>query len=36
MVCQEARALHSQLDQVVDVVRRTPQLSLIDFQRELL
>jgi uncharacterized protein YlxP (DUF503 family) len=36
LVCGEARALHSQLDQLVDMVRRNGELSLIDYQRELL
>ena len=36
MIAQEARALHSQLDQVVEMVRRTGPLTLVDYHRELL
>lgn len=36
MVSHESRALHSQLDKVVDLVRRINELSLLDYQRELL
>ena len=35
MVSNEARALHSQLDLMVELVRRAPGLSLLDYQREL-
>ena len=36
IVSQESRAVHSQLDKVVDLIRRTVGLSLLDYQRELL
>jgi len=36
MVSRESRPLHSQLDQMVDLVRRTGGLTLIDYRRELL
>ncbi len=36
MVSRESRPLHSQLDQMVDFVRRTGGLTLIDYKRELL
>lgn len=36
MVSQEARTLHSQLDQMVDLIRRVDGLSLLDYQREML
>ena len=35
MVSNESRALHSQLDLMVELVRRAPGLSLLDYQREL-
>ena len=35
MVSQESRAIHSQMDKIVDVMRRTPGLSLLDYNREL-
>lgn len=34
MVSKETRPLHSQLDKIVDLVRRTGGLTLIDYQRE--
>lgn len=36
VVSQESRALHSQLDLVVEMVRRCGGLTLIDYRRELL
>ena len=36
MVSHESRALHSQLDKIVDMVRRAGGLSLLDYRRELL
>ena len=36
MVSQESRVVHSQLDKVVEVVRRTGGLSLLEYHRELL
>lgn len=36
MVSQESRVVHSQLDKVVDVVRRAAGLSLIEYHREFL
>ncbi len=36
VVSQESRAVHSQLDKIVDVVRRTGGVSLLDYKRELL
>ena len=36
IVSQESRAIHSQLDKVVDLVRRTGGLSLLEYKRELL
>ncbi len=36
MVSSESRALHSQLDRIVDMVRRTGGVSLLDYERELL
>jgi uncharacterized protein YlxP (DUF503 family) len=36
IVSQESRSIHSQLDKVVELVRRTGGLSLLDYQRELL
>ena len=35
VVSQESRAVHSQLDKIVDVVHRTGGLSLLDYKREL-
>lgn len=35
MVSQESRAIHSQMDRIVDVMRRTGGLSLLDYSREL-
>ncbi len=35
MVANESRALHSQLDKIVDAVRATHGLSLMDYEREL-
>jgi uncharacterized protein YlxP (DUF503 family) len=34
MVAKESRPLHSQLDRIVDMVRRTPGLTLVDYARE--
>ena len=34
MVSKETRPLHSQLDKIVDLVRRTGGLTLIDYERE--
>ena len=36
MVSGESRVLHSQLDRIVDAVRRTAGVSLLDYERELL
>ncbi len=36
MVSREARRIHSQLDKLVDFVRRTGGLSLLTYERELL
>lgn len=36
MVSNESRGLHSQLDQMVELLRRTPGLTLLDYQREML
>jgi len=36
IVSQESRAIHSQLDKVVELIRRTRGLSLLDYTRELL
>ncbi len=36
MVAHESRPLHSQLDKIVDLVRRTGGMSLLDYQREML
>lgn len=35
VVSQDSRAVHSQLDKIVDVVRRTGGVSLLDYKREL-
>ncbi|HNQ23482.1 MAG TPA: DUF503 domain-containing protein [Phycisphaerae bacterium] len=35
VVSNEAREVESQLDRVVDVVRGTPQVSLLQYEREL-
>ena len=35
MVSNESRAWHSQLDQAVELVRRIPGLTLLDYRREL-
>lgn len=35
MVSNESRPLHSQLDKIVDAVRGTPGVSLINYEREL-
>ncbi len=35
MVSREARPLHSQLDKLVDAVRATPWLTLIDYERSI-
>ena len=34
MVAKESRPLHSQLDKIVDMVRRTGGLTLLDYDRE--
>ncbi len=34
MVSQDTRSLHSQLDKIVDAVRRVGQLSLLEYERE--
>ena len=36
VVSQESRAVHSQLDKVVELVRHTGGVSLLDYRRELL
>ncbi len=36
LVSTESRAVHSQLDKLIEVVRRTGELSLVDYSRELL
>lgn len=36
MVSNESRALHSQLDLMVELMRRVDGLSLLDYQREML
>lgn len=36
MVSTESRPLHSQLDKIVDLFRRTAGLTLLDYERELL
>lgn len=36
MVSRETRPLHSQLDKLVDLVRRSVNLTLIDYEREIL
>lgn len=36
IVSRESRVVHSQLDKVVDLVRRTVGLSLVDYERQLL
>ncbi len=36
IISQESRFIHSQLDKVVELVRRTAGLSLLDYKRELL
>ena len=36
MVSNESRALHSQLDRIIDMVRRTGGVSLLDYGREFL
>jgi len=36
MVACESRPVHSQFDQIVELVRRAPAVSLIDYQREFL
>lgn len=36
MVSRETRPLHSQLDKLVDLVRRSVNLTLIDYEREFL
>jgi len=35
MVTREARPLHAQFDKLVDVVRATPRLTLIDYTRNI-
>jgi hypothetical protein len=35
VVSGEARAVHSQLDHIVDAVRRTANLTLLDYERRL-
>ena len=35
LVSRESRAVHSQLDKIVDVVRRAAGVSLLDYEREL-
>jgi len=35
MVSREARPLHAQFDKLVDTVRATPRLTLIDYDRSL-
>lgn len=34
MVSTETRATHSQFDKMVELVRRAPRVSLLDYQRE--
>ncbi len=36
MVSVESRPLHSQLDKMVDLIRRTAGLTLLDYEREFL
>lgn len=36
MVSKESRPLHSQLDQIIDLLRRVGGLTLLDYKRELL
>lgn len=36
VVSNEARAVHSQLDQVVEVFRRTAGITLLNYERELI
>jgi len=36
MVANESRYVHEVLDKIIDVIRRTGRLSLIDYERELL
>ena len=36
MVSESARPMHSQLDKIVDLVRRSAGLTLLDYQREVL
>ena len=36
LVSQESRSIHAQLDKVIELVRRTGGLSLLDYTRELL
>lgn len=36
VVSGESRVIHSQLDKIVDTVRRAPGLSLLDYEREFL
>jgi uncharacterized protein len=34
MVANESRAMHSQFDKMVDLVRGAPRVSLLDYERE--
>lgn len=36
IVSQQSRVIHSQLDKIVDMVRRTGGVSLLDYDRQLL
>ncbi len=36
IVANESRYVHAVLDKIIDVIRRTARLSLIDYERELL
>lgn len=36
LVCTESRVIHAQLDKLVELVRHTNGLSLLDYSRELL
>ena len=35
MVSRESRSMHAQLDKIIDMVRRTRALTLLDYEREL-
>ena len=36
LVCNESRPVHAQLDKMIELLRASPGLSLLDYERELL